>query len=85
MTFLSSLSRPSSKTPHPDLQYTIGFSTICHDYLGRPKTKVMEHRKFTFLGLSQFVHHHLLWFLISAYAIAAVFPTAAGFPVGGPC
>jgi BASS family bile acid:Na+ symporter len=36
----------------------------------------MEHRKFTFLGLSQFVHHHLLWFLISAYAIAAVFPTA---------
>jgi BASS family bile acid:Na+ symporter len=36
----------------------------------------MEHRKFTFLGPSQFVHHHLLWFLISAYAIAAVFPTA---------
>jgi BASS family bile acid:Na+ symporter len=35
----------------------------------------MEHRKFTFLGLSQFVHHHLLWFLISAYAIAALFPT----------
>lgn len=37
---------------------------------------VMDHRKFTFLGLSQFVHHHLLWFLISAYAIAAVFPSA---------
>jgi bile acid:Na+ symporter, BASS family len=35
----------------------------------------MENRKFTFLALSQFVHHHLLWFLISAYAIAAVFPT----------
>ena len=40
------------------------------------KQMVMEHRKFTFLGLSQFIHHHLLWFLISAYAIAAVFPTA---------
>lgn len=39
------------------------------------KEIVMDHRKFTFLGLSQFVHHHLLWFLISAYAIAAVFPT----------
>jgi len=36
----------------------------------------MENRKSTFLALSQFVHHYLLWFLISAYAIAAVFPTA---------
>lgn len=36
----------------------------------------MAIRKFTFLGLSQFVHHHLLWFLICAYAIAAVFPRA---------
>ena len=35
----------------------------------------METRKFTFLALSQFLHHHLLWFLISAYAIAAVSPT----------
>ena len=33
-------------------------------------------RKFTFLALSQFIHHHLLWFLISAYAFAAVFPAA---------
>ena len=36
----------------------------------------MENRKPTLLALSQFVHHHLLWLLISAYAIAAVFPTA---------
>ena len=35
----------------------------------------MVERKFTFLALSQFLHHHLLWFLISAYAIAAVSPT----------
>ena len=42
----------------------------------RQSSKVMDHRKFTFLSLSQFIHHHLLWFLISAYAIAAVFPTA---------
>lgn len=35
----------------------------------------MVDRKFTFLALSQFVHHHLLWFLIGAYAIAAVSPT----------
>src|SRR6267143_246658 len=35
----------------------------------------MVDRKFTFLALSQFLHHHLLWFLISAYAIAAVYPT----------
>ncbi|HEY6085764.1 MAG TPA: bile acid:sodium symporter [Nitrospira sp.] len=33
-------------------------------------------RSFTFLGLSQFVHHHLLWFLIAAYVIAAVYPSA---------
>ena len=33
-------------------------------------------RRFTLLALSQFIHHHLLWFLIGAYAIAAVFPTA---------
>ena len=36
----------------------------------------MDNRRFTFLALSQFVHHHLLWFLISAYAIATVFPRA---------
>ena len=35
----------------------------------------MVDSKFTFLGFSQFLHHHLLWFLISAYAIAAVSPT----------
>jgi BASS family bile acid:Na+ symporter len=35
----------------------------------------METRKVTFLALSQFLHHHLLWFLISSYAIAAVYPT----------
>jgi BASS family bile acid:Na+ symporter len=35
----------------------------------------MVDRKRIFLALSQFVHHHLLWFLISAYAIAAVSPT----------
>ena len=35
----------------------------------------METRKFTFLAVSQFLHHHLLWFLISAYAVAAVSPT----------
>jgi BASS family bile acid:Na+ symporter len=36
----------------------------------------LKNCKLTFLTLSQFVHHHLLWFLISAYAIAAVFPSA---------
>ena len=36
----------------------------------------MEPRKFTFLGLSQIVHHHLLWFLLGVYALAAVFPAA---------
>jgi len=35
----------------------------------------MANRKLTFLALSLFVHHHLLWLLISAYAIAAVFPS----------
>jgi BASS family bile acid:Na+ symporter len=34
----------------------------------------MANRKFSFLALSQIIHHHLLWFLIGAYAIAAVFP-----------
>jgi BASS family bile acid:Na+ symporter len=36
----------------------------------------MKSGTFTFFSLSQFIHHHLLWFLISAYALAAVFPTA---------
>ena len=36
----------------------------------------MYRRKFTFLALSQFIHHHLLWFLMSAYAIAAIYPAA---------
>lgn len=36
----------------------------------------MDSRKVTFLGLSQFTHHHLLWFLIGAYTIAALFPSA---------
>jgi len=36
----------------------------------------MDKHRFTFHALSQFVHHHLLWFLIGAYTIAAVFPTA---------
>ncbi len=36
----------------------------------------MQARKLTLLALSQFVHRHLLWFLISAYALAAVFPAA---------
>jgi bile acid:Na+ symporter, BASS family len=36
----------------------------------------MDNRRFTFHALSQFVHHHLLLFLIGAYAIATVFPTA---------
>jgi BASS family bile acid:Na+ symporter len=33
----------------------------------------MDHDKLTFLGISRFIHHHLLWFLISAYALAAVY------------
>jgi len=37
---------------------------------------MMENRKPTLLGLSQFIHHHLLWFLISAYALSAIFPAA---------
>lgn len=35
----------------------------------------MAARKLTFLGLSQLVHHHLLWFLLGVYAVAAVFPS----------
>jgi BASS family bile acid:Na+ symporter len=38
--------------------------------------KRLNGRHFTLLAVSQFIHHHLLWFLIGAYAIAAVFPTA---------
>jgi len=34
----------------------------------------MVDRKRSFLNLSQFVHHHLLWLLISVYVSAAVFP-----------
>jgi len=41
-----------------------------------PKHIAMENRRFTLLALSQFIHHHLLWFLIGAYAVAAVFPEA---------
>nr|WP_281721785.1 bile acid:sodium symporter [Nitrosomonas nitrosa] len=40
------------------------------------RTDTMEHRKLTFLGVSQFVHHHLLWFLTGTYVVAAMFPQA---------
>ena len=30
----------------------------------------------TFRSLSQFIHHHLLWFLIGAYTLSAIWPTA---------
>ncbi len=36
----------------------------------------MNSRKFTLLALSQFIHHHLLWFLMGAYTIATVLPTS---------
>lgn len=35
----------------------------------------MDRRKVTFQGLSQFIHHHLLWFLLGAYTFAALFPS----------
>lgn len=33
-----------------------------------------DSRRFAFLAISRFIHHHLLWFLLGAYALAAVFP-----------
>ena len=33
-------------------------------------------RNLTFVTVTQFLHHHLLWFLIGAYAISAIWPTA---------
>ena len=36
----------------------------------------MGNRNVTFLNLSHFIHHHLLWFLIGAYSFAAVSPAA---------
>ena len=33
-----------------------------------------DSRRSVFLPISQFIHHHLLWFLLGAYALAAVFP-----------
>src|SRR5262245_52716733 len=36
----------------------------------------MENRHPTLLCLSRFIHQHILWLLISAYAVAAVFPAA---------
>lgn len=41
---------------------------------GIPRSRMMETRTNTFAALSQFIHHHLLWCLITAYAAAAVFP-----------
>ncbi len=36
----------------------------------------MNRRSVTFLSVTQFLHHHLLWFLISAYTLSAIWPTA---------
>ncbi len=36
----------------------------------------MRAGRFTFLDLSQLVHHYLLWFLLGVYALAAVVPGA---------
>jgi BASS family bile acid:Na+ symporter len=49
-----------------------GFFTVVRKV---QKEMGMDTRRFTLLALSQLLHHHLLWFLISAYVIAAVFPT----------
>lgn len=35
-----------------------------------------DSHNFTFRSLSQFIHHHLLWFLIGAYTLSAIWPTA---------
>ncbi|MBK9946598.1 MAG: bile acid:sodium symporter [Nitrospira sp.] len=35
-----------------------------------------DSRNFTFRSLSQFIHHHLLWFLIGAYTLSAIWPIA---------
>ena len=36
----------------------------------------MTSRHVSFLALTQFIHHHLLWFLIAAYAMSAIWPAA---------
>lgn len=36
----------------------------------------MKHRHASFLALTQFIHHHLLWFLIAAYVMSAIWPAA---------
>lgn len=35
----------------------------------------MTSRHVSFLDLTQFIHHHLLWFLIAAYPMSAIWPT----------
>lgn len=55
---------------HLDLPTLLAYAVCVHDRV------MMENRKPTLLGLSQFIHHHLLWFLISAYALSAIFPAA---------
>lgn len=36
----------------------------------------MDRRNVSLLASSQFIHHHLLWFLVGAYATSAMWPTA---------
>jgi BASS family bile acid:Na+ symporter len=36
----------------------------------------MKNRHASFLTLTQFIHHHLLWFLIAAYVMSAIWPAA---------
>lgn len=36
----------------------------------------MGHHTVTFRSLTQFIHHHLLWFLIGAYSLSVIWPTA---------
>ncbi len=36
----------------------------------------MTSRRVSFLALTKFIHHHLLWFLIAAYAMSAIWPAA---------
>lgn len=36
----------------------------------------MKNRHASFLTLTQFIHHHLLWFLITAYVMSAIWPAA---------
>jgi BASS family bile acid:Na+ symporter len=58
---------------HADWQYTGNWRINGAGTMPTPHS-AMTSRRVSFLAVTQFIHHHLLWFLVAAYTMSAIWP-----------